>query len=206
MSIKALLLALWLTVLPAAGPNPPIAGFWRDTTLYLQITQPGCLSMFDAGPAIALPASCGVMSYQLYQDDPNTDLRPWGRTIVLVGFDGKELSRWSVPSRPAVFMPLVLVAPAPRRLQSPLAPSWQGATLIIPVSGPGCLMAMPGDTGTGWCDFSGQAWEAQIGRYGDYATAAGVTGRWYERERGGQRVERFDVPRLLVWLPDVAKE
>lgn len=87
----------------------------------------------------------------------------------------------------------------------PLTAQWQGNVLVIAVDGPGCLMAMPGNTGTGLCDFSGQPWIARIGRFGDYATAAGVAGRSYELESGGRRVASVDVPTYAtVWLPDVA--
>lgn len=84
---------------------------------------------------------------------------------------------------------------------------WQGDVLIIAVPGPGCLMAMPGDTGTEACNFSGNAWEAQLPRFGDQGVAASVPGRWYEWESGGVRVGRADVPPYaIIWLPWVANE
>lgn len=141
-----LLLALWLVVQPIP---PPIMGFWQGDTLYLQITQPLCLSMYGNGvvSAVPLPDSCNVQSYQLNQDDPDLTLRPWGRTLVLLDPETqREVGRWVVPLRDVLWIPRIVRSDQPMRLAGvPLSANWIDDILQVEVTTPASCLYLIGN-------------------------------------------------------------
>ncbi len=194
----ALLVALWLALTPA---QPPILGYWQDDVLYLQITQPGCLTMYGNGivSAIDLPNGCDVTSYRLSQNDPDPLLRPWGRTLVLIDTETHlEIIRWVVPPKPALWIPQITAPDATSRLVvSGLAASWVNDRLIV-TAAPGCLYLTGGGRPSQWigCDLP----EYTLYPYGDQ----GYVPMGRTLVLVGDGVTRLDVPARvvvrLVWV------